>query len=71
MRVRKHVRPARAPTGRGQVTDSHPRSTQPRAKIEAGAWRWLVLAMFAIGYGANQFVPLLPVYRHTLALSDV
>ena len=35
-----------------------------------GQWRWPVLAMFAVGYGANQFVPLLAVYRHTLALSD-
>lgn len=26
--------------------------------------------MFAVGYGANQFVPLLAVYRRTLALSD-
>jgi MFS family permease len=26
--------------------------------------------MFAVGYGANQFVPLLAVYRSTLALSD-
>lgn len=26
--------------------------------------------MFAVGYGANHFVPLLAVYRHTLALSD-
>ena len=26
--------------------------------------------MFAVGYGANQFVPLLTVYRHTLGLSD-
>jgi MFS family permease len=26
--------------------------------------------MFAAGYGANQFVPLLALYRRTLALSD-
>jgi len=26
--------------------------------------------MFAVGYGANEFVPLLTVYRHTLGLSD-
>ncbi|MHA7200568.1 MFS transporter [Arthrobacter alkaliphilus] len=35
-----------------------------------GQWRWPVLAMFAAGYGANQFVPLLALYRRTLALSD-
>lgn len=34
------------------------------------AWRWPALAMFAVGYGANQFVPLLAVYRRTLGLSD-
>jgi MFS family permease len=38
--------------------------------VRPGQWRWPVLAMFAVGYGANQFVPLLTVYRHTLALSD-
>lgn len=36
----------------------------------AGAWRWPALAMFAVGYGANQFVPLLVAYRTTLGLSD-
>ncbi|MBG6218779.1 MFS family permease [Arthrobacter sp. CAN_A6] len=35
-----------------------------------GQWRWPALAMFAAGYGANQFVPLLAFYRRTLALSD-
>ncbi len=35
-----------------------------------GQWRWPALAMFAVGYGANHFVPLLAVYRRTLALSD-
>ncbi len=35
-----------------------------------GQWRWPVLAMFAAGYGANQFVPLLALYRRTLDLSD-
>ena len=37
---------------------------------DAGQWRWAALAMFAVGYGANQFVPLLAVYRRTLHLSD-
>ncbi|GAC1375654.1 MAG: MFS transporter [Pseudarthrobacter sp.] len=35
-----------------------------------GQWRWPALAMFAAGYGANQFVPLLALYRRTLGLSD-
>lgn len=34
-------------------------------------WRGPVLAMFAAGYGANHFTPLLIVYRRALALSDV
>ena len=36
----------------------------------AGQWRWPALTMFTVGYGANQFVPLLAVYRGTLALTD-
>ncbi len=36
----------------------------------AGRWRWPALTMFTVGYGANQFVPLLAVYRRTLALTD-
>lgn len=52
------------------MTDSLHRPTDERTKIGAGAWRWPVLAMFAVGYGANQFVPLLVVYRHELSLSD-
>lgn len=40
------------------------------AGARAGAWRWPALAMFAVGYGANQFVPLLVAYRTTLGLSD-
>lgn len=36
----------------------------------AGQWRWPALTMFTVGYGANQFVPLLAVYRHTLGLTD-
>ncbi len=37
---------------------------------DAGRWRWPALTMFTVGYGANQFVPLLAVYRRTLGLSD-
>ncbi len=33
-------------------------------------WWRPALAMFAVGYGANQFVPLLSVYRRSLHLSD-
>jgi hypothetical protein len=36
----------------------------------AGQWRWPALTMFTVGYGANQFVPLLALYRSTLALTD-
>lgn len=36
----------------------------------AGHWRWPALTMFTVGYGANQFVPLLAVYRRTLGLTD-
>lgn len=37
---------------------------------QAGEWRWPALTMFTVGYGANQFVPLLAVYREALGLSD-
>lgn len=36
----------------------------------ARQWRWPALVMFTVGYGANQFVPLLAVYRRDLGLSD-
>ncbi|MEJ7705731.1 MAG: MFS transporter [Geodermatophilaceae bacterium] len=52
------------------MTDSLRKPTHPRPEIGATAWRRPALAMFAVGYGANQFVPLLEVYRHTLDLSD-
>ena len=45
-------------------------SSQEQAWREGGAWWRPALAMFAVGYGANQFVPLLAVYRRTLGLSD-
>lgn len=44
--------------------------TAETAVAHRGSWRWPALAMFAVGYGANQFVPLLAVYRRTLELSD-
>lgn len=37
---------------------------------EGHAWWRPALVMFSVGYGANQFVPLLAVYRHVLRLSD-
>jgi MFS family permease len=34
-----------------------------------GAWGRIAFAMFAVGWGANQFSPMLIVYRHELGLS--
>ncbi len=52
------------------MSESRREPTRQPAAGGGGAWRWPALAMFAVGYGANQFVPLLAVYRHTLSLSD-
>ncbi len=35
----------------------------------AGAWARIAFGMFAVGWGANQFSPMLIVYRHELSLS--
>ena len=35
----------------------------------SGAWVRIAFAMFAVGWGANQFSPMLIVYRHDLRLS--
>src|SRR5215471_11082232 len=35
----------------------------------AGAWLRIAFAMFAVGWGANQFSPMLIVYRHELRLT--
>ena len=43
---------------------------QERSRFVVAAWYRPALVMFAVGYGANQFVPLLAVYRSSLALSD-
>jgi MFS family permease len=60
--------PGPAPqAGAGGAADRPPDGSGARP---AGSWRWPALAMFAVGYGANQFVPLLAVYRRELALSD-
>jgi predicted MFS family arabinose efflux permease len=40
-----------------------------RSGPTGGGWR-VAVAMFAVGYGANQIVPMLLVYRHTLGLSE-
>jgi MFS family permease len=41
----------------------------PGAARPAGSWRRVAVAMFAVGWGANQFSPLLIEYRHELSLS--
>jgi MFS family permease len=41
----------------------------PARERSAGSWRRVALAMFAVGWGANQFSPLLIEYRHALSLS--
>ena len=35
----------------------------------ANAWLRIAFAMFAVGWGANQFSPMLIVYRHELRLT--
>lgn len=52
------------------MSDSVDGALQRYGPSTARAWRRPALAMFTVGYGANQFVPLLAVYRRTLALSD-
>jgi MFS family permease len=44
--------------------------TAPAASAEPAPneWRKVAALLFAIGWGANHFAPLLPVYRRTLAL---
>src|SRR6201996_5489432 len=41
----------------------------PGAARTAGSWRRVAVALFAVGWGANQFSPLLIEYRHELSLS--
>lgn len=38
--------------------------------VTVTAWRRAAFAMFAVGWGANHFTALLPVYRRTLGLPD-
>ena len=42
--------------------------TVPGLERSPGDWRRVALAMFAVGWGANQFSPLLIEYRHDLSL---
>src|ERR1700761_1305682 len=41
----------------------------PVRERSAGSWRRVAVAMFAVGWGANQFSPLLIEYRHALSLN--
>ena len=41
----------------------------PDRTLSGTSWRRVAFAMFAVGWGANQFSPILIVYRHELALS--
>ncbi|MBV9450681.1 MAG: MFS transporter [Streptosporangiaceae bacterium] len=43
--------------------------TQRPSRPDARAWMRIAFAMFAVGWGANQFSPMLIVYRHELNLS--
>src|SRR5437763_2074675 len=42
---------------------------RPRPAPAAGSWRRVAFAMFAVGWGANQFSPMLLVYRQQLGLA--
>src|ERR1700679_299960 len=42
--------------------------TVPGLARMPGSWRRVAVAMFAVGWGANQFSPLLIEYRHDLSL---
>jgi len=37
--------------------------------LTVSGWRRVAFAMFAVGFGANQFTPMLVVYKHELGLS--
>jgi MFS family permease len=41
----------------------------PQPRLQSLAWFRIAFAMFAVGWGANQFSPMLIVYRHELNLS--
>ncbi len=52
------------------MTGALRRAATPEVHVGRRTWLRPALVMFAVGYGANQFVPLLSVYRTTLDLSD-
>jgi MFS family permease len=43
-------------------------ATTTASRAGSGAWVKIAFAMFAVGWGANQFSPMLIVYRHELRL---
>lgn len=43
-------------------------ATTTASRASSGAWVKIAFAMFAVGWGANQFSPMLIVYRHELRL---
>jgi MFS family permease len=49
------------------TTASHAR--QPVTRRASRAWMRIALVLFAVGWGANQFSPMLIVYRHELNLT--
>src|SRR5271166_5702579 len=51
--------------GPGGLKGSSPVTSTGRG---SGAWGKIAFAMFAVGWGANQFSPMLIVYRHELRL---
>jgi MFS transporter len=53
--------------GRGEVPWS-PRVTTTAASADSRAWQRVGLVLFAVGWGANHFAPLLSVYRQRLGL---
>src|ERR1700757_3983652 len=44
-------------------------ATTTVTRAGSGAWIRVAFAMFAVGWGANQFSPMLIVYRHEQGLS--
>src|SRR6185437_14644231 len=51
------------------VIDSSSVTVEPMTRRTPAAWARVAFVMFAVGWGANQFSPMLIVYRHSLDLS--
>src|SRR6185437_3077194 len=49
--------------------DSSSVTVEPMTRRTPAAWARVAFVMFAVGWGANQFSPMLIVYRHSLDLS--